>query len=86
MFSRKVTLPNRVPKATQLFPRFYPMFTSYVYTKYTRPYHLWLPLGIPFWAKVIVIVATYRRVVTLGGFSHSVGFSCFVCLCALFCI
>ena len=63
--------PERVPclieylKATQLFPRPYPRFTSYVYTKYTRPYNLWLPLGITFWAKGIVIVATYCRVVTL---------------------
>jgi len=52
-------------KATQLFPRPYPRITSHVYNIYeTIP-----PLDTTWytiWAKVIVIVATYRRVVTVG--------------------
>jgi len=62
--------PERLPclveylKATQLFPRSYPRITSHVYNIYeTIP-----PLDTTWytiWAKVIVIIATYRRVVTL---------------------
>jgi len=62
--------PERLPclvehlKATQLFPRPYPRITSHVYNIYeTIP-----PLDTTWytiWAKVIVIVATYRKVVTL---------------------
>ena len=64
MFFRKVTLPCRLPKATQPLPRLSPRLTSYLYT---RPYHLWLPLGIyTIWAKVVFIVATYRGVGTTG--------------------
>jgi len=52
-------------KATQLFPRPYPRITSHVYNIYeTIP-----PLDTTWytiWAKVIVIVATYCRVVTAG--------------------
>ena len=63
MFSRNVTLPNRMPKAILLFPRSYPRITSHVYNIYeTIP-----PVDTTWytiWAKVIVIVATYRRVVT----------------------
>ena len=63
MSSRKVTLPSRVRQGTQLLPRAYPRFTSYLYKVHeTIP-----PLGTSWytiWAKVIVIVATYRRVVT----------------------
>jgi len=61
--------PERLPclveylKVTQLFPRPYPRITSHVYNIYeTIP-----PLDTTWytiWAKVIVIVATYRRVVT----------------------
>jgi len=61
--------PERLPclvkylKATQLFPRPYPGTTSHVYNIYeTIP-----PLDTTWytiWAKVIVIVAAYRRVVT----------------------
>ena len=61
--------PERLPclveylKATQLFPRSNPRITSHVYNIYeTIP-----PLDTTWytiWAKVIVIVATYRRVVT----------------------
>jgi len=46
--------PERLPclveylKATPLFPRPYPRFTSHLYNIYMRSYHLWLPLGIPF--------------------------------------
>jgi len=63
-------LPERLPclveylKATQLFSRPYPRITSHVYNIYeTIP-----PLDTTWytiWAKVIVIVATYRRVLTL---------------------
>jgi len=63
--------PERLPclveylKATQLFPRPYPRITSQVYNIYeTIP-----PLDTTWytiWAKVIVIVATYRRVVTVA--------------------
>jgi len=51
-------------KATQLFPRPYPRITSHVYNIYeTIPPRdtTWYTI----WAKVIVIVATYLRVVTL---------------------
>jgi len=61
--------PERLPctveylKATQQLPRPYPRFTSYLYTVYeTLP-----PLVTSWytiWAKVILIVATYRSVVT----------------------
>jgi len=61
--------PERLPclveylKATQLLPRPYPRITSLVYNIYeTIP-----PLDTTWytiWAKVIVIVATYRRVIT----------------------
>ena len=61
--------PERLPclveslKATQLFLRPYPRFTSYLYQVYeTIPPMVtsWYTI----WAQVIVIVATYRRVVT----------------------
>ena len=61
--------PERLPclieyrKATQLFPRPYPRFTSYLY----KIYEIIPPLVTSWytiWAKVIVIVATYHRVVT----------------------
>jgi len=64
--------PERLPclveylKATQLFPRPYPRITSHVYNIYETI----LPLDTTWytiWAKVIVIVATYRRVVTHAG-------------------
>jgi len=61
--------PERLPclveylQATQLFPRPYPRITSHVYNIYeTIP-----PLDTTWytiWAKVIVSVATYRRVIT----------------------
>jgi len=61
--------PERLPclveylKATRQLPRPYPRFISYLYKVYeTIP-----PLDTSWytiWAKVIVIVATYRRVVT----------------------
>jgi len=50
--------------ATQLFPRPYPRITSHVYNIYESIPPLdttWYTI----WAKVIVIVAAYRRVVTL---------------------
>ena len=57
-------------KATQPFPRPYPRFTSYLYQVYeTIP-----PLVTSWyiiWAKVIVIVATYRRVVTAFDIHHN---------------
>ena len=62
--------PPRLPclvvyrKATQQFPRPYPWFTSYLY----KVYEIIPPLVTTWytiWAKVIVIVATYHRVVTL---------------------
>jgi len=63
--------PERLPclveylKVTQLFPRPHPRITSHVYNIYeTIP-----PLDTTWytiWAKVIVIVATYRRVVTMA--------------------
>jgi len=62
--------PERLPclveylKATQLFPRPYPRFTSYVYQVYETIPPL-VTSWYTIWAKVIVIVATYRRVVTL---------------------
>ena len=61
--------PERLPclveylKATQLFPRPYPRFTSYVYQVYETIPPL-VTSWYTIWAKVIVIVATYRRVVT----------------------
>ena len=64
--------PKRLPclveylKATQQFPRPDPRFTSYLYKVYETIEPLvttWLTI----WAKVIVIVATYRRVVTSRG-------------------
>jgi len=63
MFSRKVTLPSRVLLGYSTIPWPYPRITSHVYNIYeTIP-----PLDTTWytiWAKVIVIVATYRRVVT----------------------
>ena len=62
--------PQRLPclvdylKATQQFPRPYPRFTSYldkVYETIPPVVTSWYTI----WAKVIVIVATYCRVVTL---------------------
>ena len=50
-------------KATQLFPRPYPRFTSYLYKVYETIPPL-VPSWYTIWAKVIVIVATYCRVVT----------------------
>jgi len=61
--------PERLPclveylKATQLFPRPYSRFTSYLYPVYETIPPL-VPSWYTIWAKVIVIVATYRRVVT----------------------
>jgi len=63
--------PERLPclveylKATQLFPRPYPRFTSYLYQVYETIPPL-VTSWYTIWAKVIVIVATYRRVVTQG--------------------
>jgi len=63
--------PERLPclveylKATQQFPRPYPMFTSYLYKVYETIPPL-VTSWYTIWAKVIVIVATYRRVVTLA--------------------
>ena len=62
--------PERLPclveylKATQLFPRPYPRFTSYLYKVYETIPPL-VTSWYTIWAKVIVIVATYRRVITL---------------------
>jgi len=61
--------PERLPclveylKATQLFPRPYPRFTSYLYQVYETISPL-VTSWYTIWAKVIVIVATYHRVVT----------------------
>jgi len=49
--------------ATQQFPRPYPRFTSYLYKVYETIPPL-VTSWYTIWAKVIVIVATYRRVVT----------------------
>jgi len=59
-------LPCRVEylKATQQFPRPYPRFTSYLYKVYKTIPPL-VSTRYTIWAKVIVIVATYRRVNTL---------------------
>jgi len=63
--------PERLPclveylKATQLFPRPYPRFTSYLYQVYETIPPL-VTSRYTIWAKVIVSVATYRRVVTRG--------------------
>ena len=63
--------PERLPclveylKATQSFPRPYPRFTSYLYKVYETIPPL-VTSWYTIWAKVIVIVATYRRVVTVG--------------------
>jgi len=43
-----VPLPYRVLNTTPLFPGPSLRLTSYLYTKYTSSYHLWLPPGIPF--------------------------------------
>ena len=63
MFSRKVTLPSRVPQGYSTIPRPYPRITSHVYNIYET-----IPAQDTTWyticAKVIVIVVTYRRVVT----------------------
>jgi len=61
--------PERLPclveyiKVTQQFPRPYARFTSYLYKVYETIPPL-VTSWYPIWAKVIVIVATYRRVVT----------------------
>jgi len=68
-FFRKVTLPSRVPQCYSTIPRPYPRFTSYVYT---RQYHLWLPLGIPFGLMWELIGSTYRRVVTITDLMENV--------------
>jgi len=69
--------PERLPclveylKATQLFPRPYPRITSHVYNIYETIQPLdttWYAI----WANVIVIVATYRRVVTTDRTRRSV--------------
>ena len=71
--------PERLPclveylKATQLFPRPYPRFTRYLYQVYETIPRL-VTSWYTIWAKVIVIVATYRRVVT----SWSKPVPCFV--------
>jgi len=62
--------PERLPclveylKVTQQFPRPYARFTSYLYKVYETIPPL-VTSWYTIWAKVIVIVATYRRVVTL---------------------
>ena len=62
--------PKRLPclveylKATQLFPRPYSRFTSYLYQVYETIPPL-VTSWYTIWAKVIVIVATYCRVVTV---------------------
>jgi len=64
MFSERLPCLVEYLKATRQLPRPYPRFTSYLYKVYaTIP-----PLDTSWyaiWAKVIVIVATYRRVVTI---------------------
>jgi len=61
--------PERLPclveylQDTQLFPRPYPRFTSYLYKVYETIPPL-VTSWYTIWAKLIVIVATYRRVVT----------------------
>ena len=61
--------PERLPclveylKATQLFPRPHPRFTSYLYQVYETIPPL-VTSWYTIWAKVILIVATYHRVVT----------------------
>jgi len=63
--------PERLPclveylKATQQLPRAYPRFTSYLYKVYETIPPL-VTSWYTIWAKVIVMVATYCRVVTLG--------------------
>ena len=63
MFSRKVTRPSRVPQGYSTIPRPYPRFTSYLYKVYETIPPL-VTSWYTIWAKVIVIVATYRVVVT----------------------
>jgi len=61
--------PERLPclveylKVTQQFPRPYARFTSYLYKVYETISPL-VTSWYTIWAKVIVIVATYCRVVT----------------------
>jgi len=52
-------------KATQQFPRPDTRFTSYLYKVYETIPPL-VSTWYTIWAKLIVIVATYRRVVTEG--------------------
>ena len=63
--------PERLPclveylKATQQLPRPYPRFTSYLYNVYETIPPL-VTSWYTIWAKVIVIVATSRRVITVS--------------------
>ena len=78
--------PERLPcpveclKATHQFPRPYPSFTSYLYKVYETIPPL-VTTWYTIWAKVIVIVATYRRVVTAvcSKGKHSTGHGRFPC-------